>query len=207
MIHLYSWKTSNGRKASIMLEELGVPYEIHPIDISAGDQFTPEFLAINPNNRIPAIVDTDGPDGEPITVFESGAILIYLAEKFKSPLLPDEPRARMSVIQWLMWQMGGVGPMFGQVHHFNRAAKEDVPYAKTRYTDEARRLYGVMDKRFGESPYLGGPNYSIADIATYPWVVRYEWQEIDLGDFPNVKRWFDEISARPAVQKGLEIPA
>jgi len=207
MIHLHTWKTSNGRKASIMLEELGVPYVVHPVDIGAGDQFKPEFLAINPNNRIPAIVDTEGPDGQPINVFESGAILIYLAEKFRSPLLPSEPRARITVIQWLMWQMGGVGPMFGQVHHFNRAAKEDVPYAKKRYMDEARRLYGVMNGRLGTSACLGGPDYSIADIATYPWVVRHEWQGVDLAEFPNVKRWFDAISSRPAVQTGLEIPA
>lgn len=207
MIHLYMWKTSNGRKASIMLEELGVPYEVHPINIGAGDQFDPEFLKISPNNRIPAIVDPDGPGGEPLRLFESGAILIYLAEKYKSPLLPTDPRARIIVIQWLMWQMGGVGPMFGQTHHFNRAVKEDVPYAKKRYSDETRRLYGVMDRRLGESAYLGGADYTIADIATYPWTVRYEWQNVDLAEFPNVKRWFDEISARPAVQIGLEIPA
>ncbi len=206
MIHLYTWKTSNGRKASIMLEELGVPYEVHPINIGTGEQFDPEFLKISPNNRIPAIVDPEGPDGQPLRLFESGAILIYLAEKFKSPLLPTDPRYRITVIQWLMWQMGGVGPMFGQLHHFNRAAKEDVPYAKKRYSDETRRLYGVMNRRLGESEYLGGPDYTIADIATYPWTVRYEWQGVDLNEFPNVKRWFDAISARPAVQTGLEIP-
>ncbi|MBC8159159.1 MAG: glutathione S-transferase N-terminal domain-containing protein [Alphaproteobacteria bacterium] len=207
MIHLYTWKTSNGRKASIMLEELGVPYEVHPINIGADEQFAPDFLKISPNNRIPAIVDTDGPGGEPLRLFESGAILIYLADKFKSPLIPTDARARITVIQWLMWQMGGVGPMFGQAHHFNQFAKEDVPYAKKRYTDEARRLYGVMNKRLGESEYLGGPDYTIADIATFPWTVRYEWQGMDLSDVPNVKRWFDAISARPAVQTGLEIPA
>ena len=207
MIHLYTWKTSNGRKASIMLEELGIPYEVHPINIRADEQFAPDFLKISPNNRIPAIVDPDGPGGEPLSLFESGAILIYLADKFKSPLLPADPRARITVIQWLMWQMGGVGPMFGQAHHFNQFAKEDVPYAKKRYTEEARRLYGVMNKRLGESEYLGGPDYTIADIATYPWTVRYEWQGMDLNEVPNVKRWFDAISARPAVQKGLEIPA
>ncbi len=207
MIHLYSWKTSNGRKASIMLEELGVPYEVHPINIGADEQFAPEFLKISPNNRIPAIVDTDGPGGEPLRLFESGAILIYLADKFKSPLLPTDPRARITVIQWLMWQMGGVGPMFGQAHHFNQFAKEDVPYAKKRYTDEARRLYGVMNGRLGESEYLGGPDYTIADIATFPWTVRYEWQGMDLNEVPNVKRWFDAVWARPAVQMGLEIPS
>ncbi len=207
MIHLYTWKTSNGRKASIMLEELGVPYEVHPIDINAGAQFDPEFLKISPNNRIPAIVDPNGPGGRPLAVFESGAILIYLAEKYESPLLPADPRARITVIQWLMWQMGGVGPMFGQTHHFNRFAPEDVPYAKKRYVDETRRLYGVMDRRLAEAEFLGGHDYSIADIATYPWVVRYEWQGIVLPDFPNVKRWFDGVGARPAVRKGLEVPA
>jgi GST-like protein len=207
MIHLYTWKTSNGRKASIMLEELGVPYEVHPIDINAGAQFDPEFLKISPNNRIPAIVDPNGPGGHPLAVFESGAILIYLAEKYESPLLPDDPRARITVIEWLMWQMGGVGPMFGQTHHFNRSAPEDVPYAKKRYMDETRRLYGVMDRRLAEAEYLGGHDYSIADIATFPWTVRFEWQGIDLADFPNVKRWFDAIAERPAVKKGLEVPA
>ncbi|MCG8510671.1 MAG: glutathione S-transferase N-terminal domain-containing protein [Rhodospirillales bacterium] len=207
MIHLYTWKTSNGRKASIMLEELGEPYKVHPIDIGAGEQFDPEFLKISPNNRIPAIVDPEGPGGEPLRLFESGAILIYLAEKFQSPLLPSDPRARITVIQWLMWQMGGVGPMFGQTHHFNRVAPEEVPYAKKRYSDETKRLYGVMDGRLGQSEFLGGPDYSIADIATFPWTVRYEWQGIDLAEFPNVKRWFDTVSARPAVRTGLEIPA
>jgi GSH-dependent disulfide-bond oxidoreductase len=207
MIDLYTWKTSNGRKASIMLEELGVPYAVHPINIGAGEQFNPEFLKISPNNRIPAIVDSDGPDGKPLRLFESGAILIYLAEKFESPLLPTDARARITVLQWLMWQMGGVGPMFGQTHHFNRFAPEDVPYAKKRYVDETGRLYGVMDRRLAESEFLGGPDYSIADIATFPWTVRYEWQGIDFADFPNVKRWFETISARPAVQTGLEIPA
>lgn len=207
MIHLYTWKTSNGRKASIMLEELGVPYEVHPIDINAGAQFEPEFLKISPNNRIPAIVDPNGPGGRAMAVFESGAILIYLAEKYESPLLPTEPRARITVIEWLMWQMGGVGPMFGQTHHFNRFAPEDVPYAKKRYMDETRRLYGVMDRRLAEAEFLGGHDYSIADIATFPWVVRHEWQGVQLPDFPNVKRWFDAIAARPAVKKGLEVPA
>ncbi len=207
MIHLYTWKTSNGRKASIMLEELGVPYEVHPIDINAGAQFDPEFLKISPNNRIPAIVDPNGPGGRAMAVFESGAILIYLAEKYESPLLPTEPRARITVIEWLMWQMGGVGPMFGQTHHFNRFAPEDVPYAKKRYMDETRRLYGVMDRRLAEAEFLGGHDYSIADIATFPWTVRFEWQGIDFADFPNVKRWFAAIAERPAVRKGLEVPA
>ena len=206
MIELYSWKTSNGRKVSIMLEELGLPYNLHPIDIGKGDQFKPEFLAISPNNRIPAIVDPDGPDGQPISLFESGAILVYLANK-TGRFLPGDPAAHYGVMQWLMWQMGNVGPMFGQVHHFRRAAPEPVPYAIERYDREARRLYGVMDERLATNAYLAGADYTIADIATYPWVVRHEWQQIDLAGFPNVKRWFDELSARPAVQRGLEVPA
>lgn len=206
MIELHTWKTSNGRKASIMLEEIGIPYTVFPVDIGAGDQFKPEFLKISPNNRIPAIVDPEGPDGRPISIFESGAILIYLADKVKSPLYPADARQRLVVLQWLMWQMGGVGPMFGQIHHFNRAAKEDVPYAKKRYADEVRRLYGVLNGRLAEAEYVGG-GYSIADIAIYPWVWRHEWQEIDLAEFPNVKRWFDAVGARKAVQVGMEIPA
>jgi GST-like protein len=206
MIELYSWKTSNGRKASIMLEELGLPYNVHPINIGQGDQFKPEFLAISPNNRIPAIVDPEGPDGAPISLFESGAILIYLANK-TGRFLPGDPIRHYDVMQWLMFQMGNVGPMFGQVHHFKRSAPEPVPYAIERYDREARRLYGVMDKRLDNHRYLAGDDYTIADIATYPWAARYEWQQIDLAAFPNVKRWFDELSARPAVQRGLEVPA
>ena len=205
MIDLYTWSTSNGRKASIVLEELGADYTVHPIHIGKGDQFTPEFLAINPNGKIPAIVDSDGPGGAPITVFESGAILIYLAEKF-GRFLPAEPVARMEVIQWLMFQMGGIGPIFGQVHHFLRAAKEKVPYGIERYGTEARRLYGVLDRRLDGRDHLAGDGYSIADIATYPWVLRHEWQQIDLADHPNVKRWFDAIGSRPAVQRGIQIP-
>ncbi len=205
MIDLYTWSTSNGRKASIVLEELGADYTVHPIHIGKGDQFTPEFLAINPNGKIPAIVDSDGPGGVPITVFESGAILIYLAEKF-GRFLPAEPVARMEVIQWLMFQMGGIGPIFGQVHHFLRAAKEKVPYGIERYGTEARRLYGVLDRRLDGRDHLAGDGYSIADIATWPWVLRHEWQQIDLADYPNVKRWFDAIGSRPAVQRGIQIP-
>ena len=205
MIDLYTWSTSNGRKASIMLEELGADYTLHPIHIGKGDQFTPEYLAINPNGKIPAIVDSDGPGGAPITVFESGAILIYLAEKF-GRFLPAEPVARMEVIQWLMFQMGGVGPIFGQVHHFLRAAKEKVPYGIERYGTEARRLYGVLDRRLDGRDHLAGDGYSIADIATWPWVLRHEWQQVDLADYPNVKRWFDAIGSRPAVQRGIQIP-
>ena len=205
MIDLYTWSTSNGRKASIMLEELGADYTVHPIHIGKGDQFTPEYLAINPNGKIPAIVDSDGPGGAPITVFESGAILIYLAEK-SGRFLPTEPVARMEVIQWLMFQMGGIGPMFGQVHHFLRAAKEQVPYGIERYGTEVRRLYGVLDRRLDGRDHLAGDGYSIADIATYPWVFRREWQQIDLADFPNVKRWFDALGSRPAVERGMQIP-
>ena len=205
MIDLYTWSTSNGRKASIMLEDLGADYTLHPIHIGKGDQFTPEFLAINPNGKIPAIIDSDGPGGAPITVFESGAILIYLAEKF-GRFLPTDPAARMEVIQWLMFQMGGIGPIFGQVHHFLRAAKEQVPYGIERYGTEARRLYGVLDRRLDGRDHLAGDGYSIADIATWPWVLRHEWQQIDLVEYPNVKRWFDAIGSRPAVQRGIQIP-
>jgi GSH-dependent disulfide-bond oxidoreductase len=204
MIELYTWTTPNGRKASIMLEELGLPYNAHAINIGKNDQFTPEFVAINPNSKIPAIVDPEGPDGKPMAVFESGAILIYLAEK-TGKLVPASKRGRSVALQWLMFQMGGVGPMFGQVHHFLRAAKEPVPYAIDRYTTETRRLYGVLDARLKDHEHLAD-EYSIADIATYPWVARYEWHKTNLDDFPNVKRWFDAISARPAVQRGMKVP-
>ena len=205
MIELYTWSTSNGRKASIMLEELGVDYTVHPVNIHKDDQFTPEFVAINPNSKIPAIIDTEGPEGGPITVFESGAILIYLAEKF-GRFLPTAPVARMEVIQWLMFQMGGIGPMFGQAHHFMRAAKEEVPYGIERYGKEVRRLYGVLDARLADRDYVAGGDYSIADIAIYPWVFRRDWHRVDLNDFPNVNRWFETLGARPAVQRGMDIP-
>lgn len=205
MIDLYTWGTSNGRKASIMLEECGLPYRVHPIDIGKGDQFKPEFVAINPNSKIPAIVDPDGPEGKPFTLFESGAILIYLAGK-TGKFLPASVSGKYIALQWLMFQMGGIGPIFGQVHHFLRSAKEQVPYAIERFTKENRRLYGVLDKRLGEAPFLA-EEYSIADIATYPWVLRHEWQRVDLAEFPNVKRWFDTISARPAVQRGIRVPS
>jgi len=204
MIDLYTWSTPNGRKVSIMLEECALPYRVHPINIGKGEQFTPEFLALNPNNRIPAIVDSEGPDGKPLPLFESGAILIYLAEK-TGRLIPKTPRGRLVCLQWLMFQMGGVGPMFGQAHHFLRAAKEQVPYGIKRYTDETRRLYGVLQKRLGEAEYLAD-EYSIADIATFPWVARFEWHKVDLNDFPAVKRWFDKIGLRPPVQKGMAVP-
>jgi len=205
MIDLYTWTTPNGRKVSIMLEELGLPYRVHPINIGKDDQFKPEFVKINPNSKIPAIVDPDGPDGKPVSMMESGAILIYLADK-TGKLLAKSGRARYEALQWLMFQMGGVGPMFGQTHHFLRAAKEQVPYAIERYTKETRRLYGVLEARLKEQDYLAG-EYSIADIATYPWVARHEWHKVDLNDFPAVKRWYDAISARPAVKKGMDVPA
>ena len=206
MIDLYTWGTPNGRKVSIMLEEVGLAYEVHPIDISKNQQFTAEFLAVNPNSKIPAVVDSDGPGSKPVTVFESGAILIYLAEK-TGKLLPAEPRARLEVLQWLMFQMAGVGPMFGQRHHFFRAAPEKVPYALERYTKETHRLYGVLDKRLAGDQYLAGGAYTIADIATYPWVARWEWYELNWANFPNVERWFNALGARPAVQRGMAVPS
>lgn len=205
MIELYTWSTPNGRKVSIMLEELELPYNVHAINIGKNDQFEAGFIAINPNSKIPAIVDRQGPDGKPVSMMESGAILIYLAEK-TGKLLPAAGRDRYEVLQWLMFQMGGVGPMFGQVHHYLRAAKEPVPYAIERYGKETARLYGVLDQRLKSNPYLAG-EYSVADIATYPWVARYEWHKTRLEDFPNVKRWFDLISERPAVRKGMAVPA
>jgi len=205
MIDLYTWGTSNGRKASIMLEECGLPYRVHPIDIGKGDQFKPEFVAINPNSKIPAMVDSEGPDGGPFTLFESGAMLVYLAGK-TGRFLPESVSGKYIALQWLMFQMGGVGPIFGQVHHFLRSAKEKVPYAIERFTKENRRVYGVLDKRLGEASFLA-EEYSIADIATYPWVLRHEWQQVDLAEYPNVKRWFDTISARPAVQRGIRVPS
>ncbi|MGH6948094.1 MAG: glutathione binding-like protein [Kiloniellales bacterium] len=204
-IELYTWSTPNGRKASIMLEEIGLAYSVHPIDIGKNEQFAPAFLEISPNNRIPAIVDNDGPGGKPIGLFESGAILMYLAEK-SGKLMPTETRARWVAIQWLMWQMGGWGPMLGQAHHFRRFAPERIPYAIERYSNETRRLYGVLDKRLGEGEYLAGKDYSIADIATFPWAARHEWQGVALAEFPDVKRWYDAIAARPAVQRGMAVP-
>jgi len=203
-IDLYTWATPNGRKVSVMLEEVGLPYKEHAINISKGEQFQPHFLKISPNNRIPAIVDPDGPDGKPISVFESGAILIYLGEK-TGKLIPKDPRKRVAMLEWLMWQMGGFGPMLGQAHHFRRFAKEQIAYAIDRYSNEARRLYGVLDKRLGEAGYVAG-DYSVADIAIFPWAARHEWQGIALEDFANVKRWFDAIAARPAVKKGMAVP-
>jgi GST-like protein len=206
MIEAYSWATPNGHKIHIMLEELGLEYKAIPIDIGAGDQFTPEFLAISPNNKIPAIIDSDGPDGKPLALFESGAILFYLAEK-TGKFLPLDPVGRYTTMQWLMFQMGGVGPMLGQAHHFRIYAPEKIEYAVNRYSNEAKRLYGVMDKQLGVTRYLAGNDYSIADIATFPWTRSWKNQGIELDEFPNVRRWFDEISARPAVIRGVEVLA
>ena len=203
MIQLYTWGTPNGKKASIMLEEIGMPYEVHPINIGQGDQFKSEYLAINPNNKIPSIIDPDGPGGKPFTLFESGAILMYLAEK-SGKLWPGDLRQRYTVIQWLMFQMGGVGPMFGQANYFYRL-EEKIPFAIERFHKEALRLYGVLEKALGKNEFLSG-EYSIADIATYPWVWRHEIHHVRLEDFPSVKRWYDSISDRPAVKRGMEIP-
>jgi GST-like protein len=203
MIELWSWPTPNGQKVHIALEELGLPYTVVPINIGAGDQFKPEFLAITPNHRIPAIVDPAGPGGR-LTLFESGAILIYLAEK-AGRLIPADPAARYTCLQWLMFQMGGIGPMFGQYNHFANYAPEKLPYAIERYTNEVARLHRVLEARLAASDYLAGPEYSIADIATFHWVRNADKRGIDLADYPGVQRWHDAIAARPAVQRGLEI--
>jgi len=205
-IDVYSWPTPNGHKVHIMLEECGLPYVAHPVNIGKGDQFAPDFLAISPNNKIPAIVDPQGLDGQPMSLFESGAILVYLASK-TGRLLPTSDRARFEVLQWLMFQMGGVGPMLGQAHHFRLYAPEKLPYAIERYTNEARRLYGVIDRRLSQSAFVGGPDYSIADIAIFPWLRNWENQGIVLTDFPHLKSWFDAMAARPAVQRGVKVLA
>jgi GST-like protein len=205
VIELHAWPTPNGHKVSIMLEECGLPYEVIAVDINKGEQFSPAFLAISPNNRMPAIVDRDGPGGEALSVFESGAILVYLAEKTGKFMATAGP-ARYAVMQWLMFQMGGLGPMCGQAHHFRqKMGGADVPYAIERYTNEVGRLYGVMDRRLGEAAYLGGPDYSIADMACWPWVRPMRRQGWEREEFPNVKRWFDAIEARPAARRGMEL--
>ncbi|WP_316976415.1 glutathione S-transferase N-terminal domain-containing protein [Shumkonia mesophila] len=204
MIDLYAWPTPNGFKISILLEETGLPYRVIPVDIGKGDQFNPDFLKISPNNKMPAIVDADGPGGRPYPLFESGAILMYLAEK-TGRFMPADVAGRYRVIEWLMFQMGGIGPMLGQAHHFRRYAPEKIPYAVDRYTNEAKRLYGVLDRRLGEVEYMAGSDYSIADMATFPWLRKPEGQGQNIDDFPNVKRWFAAIDARPAVQKGLQL--
>ncbi len=202
MIDLYTWSTPNGRKVSIMLEECGLPYTVHPIDITKGEQLRPEFLEISPNNKIPAIVDRDS--GQ--SVFESGAILIWLAER-TGLFLPSAPAARIATLEWLMFQMGGVGPMLGQAHHFLKFNPGKAPYAEERYGAEARRLYGVLDRRLAEMPYLAGQDLTIADFATWPWLSRWEWQGIDMAEFPQVRRWYRELAARPGVQRGYDVPA
>lgn len=204
MIEVYSWATPNGHKVHIMMEECGLAYRAIPVNIGAGEQFAPDFLEISPNNKIPAIVDPDGPDGQPISIFESGAILLYLAGK-TGRFLPASTRGKYEVLEWLMFQMASVGPMLGQAHHFRIYAPEKIEYAVDRYTNEARRLYGVMDKRLARSKYLGGDDYSIADIAVYPWLRSWKNQGIEWADYPHLKGWFDEIGARPAVQRGVEV--
>ena len=199
MIDLYYWPTPNGNKITMMLEECGLDYTMHPINITAGDQFQPEFLKLSPNNRMPAIVDHDPSDGgTPIDLFESGAILLYLAEK-TGQFYPTDLRERYSVMKWLMWQMGGLGPMAGQNHHFGRFAAEKIPYAIERYRSETARLYGVLNAALDGRSFITG-DYSIADMACYPWIARYEWQEMDLDEYPNVQRWYEQIAARPATQ-------
>ena len=206
MIEVYSWATPNGHKVHIMLEECGLPYRAIPVDIGNGDQFQADFLRISPNNKIPAIVDPDGPDGRPMSLFESGAILLYLAGK-TGRFLPEGTRARYDVLQWLMFQMGGVGPMLGQAHHFRLYAPEKVPYAIERYSNEARRLYGVMNRQLARHRYIAGPDYSVADIAIFPWLRSWKNQGIDWNEHPHLKGWFDEIAARPAVVRGVEVLA
>jgi GST-like protein len=204
MIDVYTWPTPNGHKVHIMLEETGLAYKVHAINIRTGDQFKPEFLKISPNNRIPAIVDSDGPDGKPISLFESGAILLYLAGK-TGKFLPRDLHQRYGALQWLMWQMGGVGPMFGQANHFRAYSVEKITYAIDRYTNEANRLTNVLDRRLSEARWLAGDEYSVADIAVFPWMRNADKRGIDLPKYPNAQRWFDAINARPAVQRALRV--
>jgi GSH-dependent disulfide-bond oxidoreductase len=206
MLEVFSWPTPNGHKVHIMLEECGLPYKVTPVNIGTGDQFKPEFLAISPNNKIPALTDPKGPDGRPISLFESGAILVYLASK-TGKFLPKGDRARFETLQWLMFQMGGVGPMLGQAHHFRMYAPEKIAYAVDRYSNEAKRLYGVIDRQLSENAYLAGKEYSIADIATFPWLRSWENQGITLSDYPHLEKWFNTIAARPAVQRGVQVLA
>jgi GST-like protein len=206
MIDLYTWPTPNGHKIHIMLEECKLPYRVHAVNIGTGDQFQPEFLKISPNNKIPALVDSDGPDGKPISIFESGAMLIYLAAK-TGKFMPKSDRAKYEVLQWLMFQMGGVGPMLGQAHHFRIYAPEKIEYGINRYTNEAKRLYGVMDKQLQSQPWIAGKTYSIADMAIFPWLRSWQNQGIDWADYPHLKAWFDRISERKAVQKAVQVLA
>jgi GST-like protein len=206
MIEVYSWATPNGHKVHVMLEECGLAYRAIPVDIGAGDQFKPEFLAISPNNKIPAIVDPDGPDGKPISMFESGAILVYLAAK-TGRFLPADLRGRYRTLEWLMFQMGSIGPMLGQTHHFRLYAPEQIPYAVDRYSNEAKRLYGVLDTRLKASEYVAADEYTIADIAIFPWLRSWQNQGVDWAEFPHAKAWFDRVAARPAVQRGVQVLA
>lgn len=206
MLEVYSWPTPNGHKVHIMLEECGLAYRVHPVDIGAGEQFAPDFLAISPNNKIPALTDPDGPGGQPISLFESGAILLYLAGK-TGRFLPADVAGKYEVLQWLMFQMGGIGPMLGQAHHFRIYAPEKLPYAIARYTQEAQRLYGVLNKRLAHATYVGGAEYSIADIAVFPWLRSWKNQGVEMADYPHLKGWFDEVAKRPAVQRGVEVLA
>ena len=203
-IDLFYWPTPNGWKISIALEELGLPYTVRPVNIGAGDQFQPDFLKFSPNNKMPAIIDPEGPEGRPISIFESGAILIYLAEK-TGRLMPADPRGRYAVLEWLMFQMGGVGPMLGQAHHFRQYAPEKIQYAIDRYTNEAGRLYNVLDKRLSETEWVAGDDYSIADIAIFPWIVPHERQGQSFDERPHLKRWYETMKTRPAVSKGLDV--
>jgi GST-like protein len=204
MIDVYSWPTPNGHKVHILLEECGLPYRIIPVNIGEGDQFKPEFLAISPNNKIPAIVDPHGPDGAPMTLFESGAILVYLASKV-GRFMPESARGKYDMLQWLMFQMGGIGPMLGQAHHFRIYAPEPIAYAVDRYTREANRLYGVLDRQLSAHSWVAADEYTIADIAIFPWLRSHKNQGVDLDAYPHVKRWFEVIAARPAVQRGLAV--
>jgi len=206
MIDLYTWATPNGRKISIMLEAIGLPYRIHPIDIRNDDQFSANFLTVSPNNKIPAIVDPEGPDGEAISLFESGAILLYLAEK-SGRFLPQDVRQRMECMQWLMWQMGGFGPFLGQAHHFNRFAPEPVPYARQRYNTEAARLWQVLNTQLDGRSFVVGDQPSIADFAIYPWAARFAWQQIEPLDYPEVAAWMARMESFDYVQKGMQVPA
>ena len=206
MIEVYSWATPNGHKVHIMLEECALPYRTVAVNIGTGDQFKRDFLAISPNNKIPAIVDPKGPDGKPISLFESGAILMYLASK-TGRFMPSDLRARWELLQWLMFQMGGVGPMLGQAHHFRLYAPEKLPYAIERYSNEAKRLYGVMNTHLAKTKYFAGGEYSIADMAIFPWLRSWKNQGIDWNDYPHLRGWFDEIGARPAVMRGVEVLA
>jgi len=203
MIDLYFWPTPNCYKVSILLEELGLPYNVKPVHIGKGEQFQPAYEAINPNGKVPALVDHDGPEGKPMGIFESGAIMIYLADK-AGRFLPTDTAPRMAVLQWLMFQMSAVGPLLGQAHHFRKYAKTQIPYAVERYTREATRIYGVLDKRLADTPYLAG-EYSIADMAVYPWLRPYRWQGQELSEFTNLQRWYSAVRARPAVQDGLAV--